>query len=409
MAMTTRYVTVDSDGGDGSSGNPWTWAEALAGAAAGDLVKVASGTYSQSTATTAFTNSGTITSPIAIVGCDTSWNILAPTRANGTGVLDTTNMPVFTYTTGYMSTYGVDYIVLRNLNVQSASTSRTLRMNSYGAVIDCAMTNSGAAGSVVTPYRGSYVLVYGCDLFKTATSGAGYCYLTDAAYGGRLVGNRFICSDSNTAGGAYIGLASVIVGNVFKVNGIGILLNATSAGPFIYGNHFVGSASDAIQAPDGTTLVQHIFDNQFTDGGAWGVNLYDADEGNIMIRNRFTRNTSGAVNNGGNWYEACGLSNVTTAQDGGTAALQRAAEYIDYDNGDYRLRPGALGKEAGAFKGDIGALQRQSPTLPAVTDVADGVAYGDPSPDNLEGTLVGGEGGGTTGSGFPRRMMRLGG
>lgn len=73
MAITERYVTSGaSGGGAGTSGDPWTLAEALSTAVAGDRVNIkADGTYTL-TATFDPSNSGTATQPIIWRGYTTT-------------------------------------------------------------------------------------------------------------------------------------------------------------------------------------------------------------------------------------------------------------------------------------------------------------------------------------------------
>ena len=48
MAIVEKYVTHDASGGDGSSGSPWTLAEAAANASAGNRINVKAGAYTLS-------------------------------------------------------------------------------------------------------------------------------------------------------------------------------------------------------------------------------------------------------------------------------------------------------------------------------------------------------------------------
>ena len=369
---------------DGSSSTyPWTWTQALASAAAGDLVKIASGTYNRGTETTAPTNSGTITSPIAFVGCDSSWNILTPARANGHGALSTTNMPVLSYTTGYLFMIK-SFLVLRNLNVASAATTQAVYAYSSNLLINCIVTASGAGADGIYMYRPYGGAVVECDIFKTASSGAGYCINFETGYGGEIVGNRLVTSGGNTGGG--VSHAGPVVGNLIDVYGHCIVMSYASTFMCIVGNTLLSSNGNAVYIADGMIYPICIVNNQITDCGGYCVNFFDADEGGILFRNRNTRLTSGWTSGGANYVEVASLFNVATAN------ADADAEYIDDASKDYRLRPASYGKEAGIFASDCGAFQRVSPTLPAVANVENAVAYGDPSPDNLVGTLVAGGG-----------------
>ena len=102
MAYTERYVTsAASGGGDGSSGSPWTLAEAFTNAAAGDRVNIQSDGAYTTTSANRTTSAGTITAPIVWRGYNSTIGDLdtvgRDTPANGSDLI-TTNMPAISIT-----------------------------------------------------------------------------------------------------------------------------------------------------------------------------------------------------------------------------------------------------------------------------------------------------------------------
>ena len=102
MAIVEKYVTHDASGGDGSSGSPWTLAEAAANASAGQRINVKAGAYTLGSRIEV-ANDGNQTNAIMWRGYKTSIGDLFPHRSGShytfggrdrdTGMIDTSDMP----------------------------------------------------------------------------------------------------------------------------------------------------------------------------------------------------------------------------------------------------------------------------------------------------------------------------
>ncbi len=119
-----RYVTVAGAGtGDGSLGNEWTFAQALSGAIAGDLVHIQAGNYGGANYT--ITKSGTSANPIVFQGYKTTpGDITSNYYIYGTSTDSATEMPMFDHadrTTGIWITNDTarQYWIFRNLQAKS--------------------------------------------------------------------------------------------------------------------------------------------------------------------------------------------------------------------------------------------------------------------------------------------------
>ena len=121
MAWTDRYVTAGAaGGGDGSSGNPWTLAEAISNAAAGDRVNIQAGIYASTTTTRTFATVGTTTAPVWWRGYKTA---IGDMDSASHGVFASgTEIPALTFTTGRMSV-SQPHQIFSNLDIQSAATA----------------------------------------------------------------------------------------------------------------------------------------------------------------------------------------------------------------------------------------------------------------------------------------------
>jgi hypothetical protein len=187
MAWTERYVTADSDGGDGSSGNPWTLAEAIAGATAGDRVNVKAGTYANTTTSRDFAVDGTATAPIWWRGYKTTIGDQDAVATASAG----TDIPLITFSTGQLIVSGANnifsniavtsacvttggafyitdvYVCLYRLRIANSASNAAARAlgiaasGDYVHVVACHLS-SNAAANVVATYGGLYLTMYGC-------------------------------------------------------------------------------------------------------------------------------------------------------------------------------------------------------------------------------------------------------
>lgn len=368
---------------------PWTLAQAIANAAAGDVVLVKAGTgggYDRAAnADTWASGAGTFTSPIVFVGADASWVPTVPSRSNGTGSLVLTNYPAITYTSGRPTMRS--FMVFRCLSITNASYNGMSVSTAANAVVDSCYLESastGASAYVVGGSSASPVFLINNDIVSSATSGA-LAAVRFTTSSGWVVGNRITVSSSNAIPGL-LGAANgtnllTIVGNtIYATKSHAISITSTSGVNFIYGNTCVNASgsSSGIYLGDGETAINPIIGNQITDNGAYGIEAADADIAVYSAYNRLTRNSSGADSGATDWLDATSFGNQTTAQAGADADAQRDAEYSDFDNNDFRLRFASYAKTAMLFNADIGGCQRPENTFPAAGDVDDTAAdYGD--------------------------------
>lgn len=392
MAYTERYVSsAAAGGGDGSIGSPWTWAEMLTNAAAGDRCNVkADGTYARTTAADVLTNAGTSANPIVIRGYSSTITDGYQGR-DANQDLVTTNMPSITYTTGNFASTSKAYVFLENLNFSSTSNSFNdvlVYVQAYGRMVNCKVSTSGTGGGSVI---GLYVysagsLAINCDSFVTNGTALTAIYVRD---GMGAVGCKAKC----TNGTAYrinnnltialvncVGFASVdAVRNVNSTGAIHLFVNCT----------FQGCSSDGYEGSNAAVVGSPTFINcMITDNGAYAYNNAYSGTGNLSIYPYYTRtrdNTSGVLNGWGNCEDNAG---ITT--DGGS----QSSDYVDYANGNFRIVKDSPGAQAGIPQYvSCGAYQRRE-NVPAAADVESGVTYGGYSANDYTGSLSASGGGG---------------
>lgn len=356
MSITDRYVTVGAaGGGDGSSGSPWTWAEMLTNAAAGDRVNIQAGSYSRSTNADALTNSGTSTQPIILRGYLTAPGDGYQGRSNdGKGSLIATHMPTITYTTGRLNLSARSYVVLESLNVAaSALDDEVLDLGGTMIVKSCIVTNAhGGSSANGIKFGGSNGAAIDCDVSSTnATSRAAIEIL---ASGVRVIGCRL-----RSVGGAGV-LAnanrstiaqSVIYGSVDGIKGLSSASawECTAIANTIYG------CTTGINMPSATVsqiavLVSNLIANCTT---ALAVGT---DGPVICANNRYVGNTavSSTITD---WFTGLNYHANTTAGN----------DFRDAAGNDFRLSTDSPARKAGHAYRDIGGLTYQGANLTELT------------------------------------------
>ena len=212
ITFTERYVTASaSGGGTGTQASPWTFAEALTNAAAGDRVNVQVGTYAGDN--TQMTADGTRTSPIVFRGYQTT---IGDLDDNTDALVDGTEIP---YITGAVDGGGFNTCNWTFLNHLSFRTTKDYNNNGWivklvhGYARRCKFVNqaSGAGSNNVYAittgdttnfydcYIASYGTSYGLSNGKANHSvGNTFEYLGTSARGSngmlayRSVGNTYI-------------------------------------------------------------------------------------------------------------------------------------------------------------------------------------------------------------------------
>lgn len=174
MAFTERYVSVTGAGAhDGTSAaTAWTWAEMLGAAnggaesRAGKRYNIISGTYANTTDTTAWSVAGgaaTAAAPCALRGYTSTIGDLEANGRTAGGALVTTNFPAVTWTTG--STVLPAFMITQHVSFASATTGTTVTTGTDNIIRRCVINNTHASGGgVIALYTSTtYTLAVDCD------------------------------------------------------------------------------------------------------------------------------------------------------------------------------------------------------------------------------------------------------
>jgi len=347
MAITERYVTDAAGGGGvGTSGDPWTLAEALTSAVAGDRVNVQSdGPYSLGADT--ISNAGTAAALVIFRGYNSTIGDLEGQGRNADGTLDTTNFPAITLTgTLTPSTRSI----LQNLNIFGSVAAPLVGGSSsdYWGIVSCKilnMANSSAA--------------YGCrgdnELYAINSdvecSGTAYAFVLNGDTLCSVIG----CRVKGTADSPLIGIQNGFVGESVVIgnnNGVGIAFEATAL-PCVVKSCTFYNLDEAVRFPSEAFIVAPILmDNHVTDCATWLDSQYSATADNAVIEiNNRTRDNVTPRNGIG---DGLNVGEITTDTGG------IATDFVDAANGNLRLISGAPGESAGLIAySDVGAYQRE--------------------------------------------------
>jgi hypothetical protein len=350
MAFTERYVTsAAGGGGDGSSGSPWTLAEAFANAVAGDRVNIQSDS-AYSTGSVTLTNAGTAASAIVYRGYDVTIGDLEGQGRNADGTLNTTGFPVINSTGGIT---GKNFNHFESLNISAAVFGPAVVSSNNFSLLACNVVNSNNHSSVTCFQGNQSDKLINCDFECTGAARSDVVRLTNSfgytVYGCRLKGAG--ASDISPLLNANNG---AIVNNVFIGNGsdIGIQFAFSSSGRAycISGNTFYNLATGITLPNAAQTNTLAFINNHITDCGKWIDNLYSGTSNIYVleINNRTRDNTTPRTGIG----DGVNVSEVT--EDTG----DKDTDYVDADNDDLHLIAAAPAIGAGLIEGqDIGAYQ----------------------------------------------------
>lgn len=347
-AITERYVSsAAGGGGDGSSGSPWTWAEMLSTAAAGDRCN-AYGTFSRTTSTDAFTNAGTAASPIIVRGCSSGSTITDGYQGrggNGAGDLVTTNFAIITYTSGSFVP-GKGYIRFECLSISATARTGSLFVpNLQNKLFACTVSNAGdnfTTTAITTANTG--VSIIDCDI---TVSGASHRGAISNAYGNFSVNGCRIKAPAGSGIRLDDIAANVANSQIYDcVNGI--LGIGTGFAVYVTNTTFQ-SCTDALLSPDSAlTRASEFVNCHITDCGQAFDSGYVATA-NLALMAAFTRTRDNTSTDAG--FPDWPLLGSVTTDTGGPET-----DYADVSTDDYRLINGAPGADAGVFAGDIGSV-----------------------------------------------------
>lgn len=372
MALTERYVSaLAGGGGDGSVGTPWTWAEMLTTAAAGDRCNVkADGTYARTTDTDAFTNAGTISSPILVRGYTTTPGDGNQGRANGgTGALVTTHMPSITYTTGNL-TPNKDCVLWESLQI-TVSNKNGYAVYAGSGIKDvfynCVIVNSTNNSSAGALLLGNGSRAIGCDISQTGDAGSyavsGNLNVIDSCRLYSKGGSGFVTTN--------VGYNTVISNCIIHNSVIGVHQANNAGAAVIVLNTTIYACATGVKADARAfSNIPVVVNCCITDCGIDFDNGYSATAVNSLLRiNTRTRDNTTPANGFGDWPNW----EPVTADTGGPETDYNAA-----GSQDFRLINNAPGAGMGTMGNDIGAHKEMTdyPAVGAVleSDTVDGAA-----------------------------------
>jgi hypothetical protein len=348
MAITERYVTSGAGGGgSGTSGSPWTFAEAITNAVAGDRINVQSDAAYSIGATTF--GAGVFNSPIIWRGYDSTIGDCDNLGRNSDGTLNTTGMPQITVTGAWVP---AAYVTLQSLNITAALGSAII--NSTGVdfvtVISCRIENTESNAAARAILVDDQCAVISSDLVCSGATSS-YAYSSDALV--RLIGCRFeIASSTNCV---EINGNPTIIGCVFIKNGSlggsAILIDSAINGapPLIAACTFY-NFTDAIKSTAvHTASFLVLVNNHCTDCGQYVNNTTNITCYNIRSRTRDNTSPPATV-------ELITVAGITTDTGGAST------DYANAGTGDFHLITAAPGYNAGWDGCDIGGLQTDPPS-----------------------------------------------
>jgi hypothetical protein len=354
MAWTEKYVTSGAaGGGDGSSGSPWTLAEAITNAAAGQRINVkADATYANTTTDRTFVNAGSTSTAIWWRGYNTT-----------IGDIDADNSlakPYITFTTGYVIVSGIGqwFSNLRFEGANTATAEGVFRVNAPDSKIwRCRFEGTAADPDCIPLILGAAAdrsLVHSC--YMKANAAADCCQAVDDTV---LFGCVF---EGGADGIRVVGGPSAVCNSIF-INQAGHAINVVSTvGMLIANNSIYSPGGDGVRMSVQANTVQVC--NNIFENCAYGVNSTIGDSSlAFLFQNAFFNNTSGETLN------VLEYANDDEASFG--HKTETSSPFTNAAGGDFSLVSGALSKAGGmpgAFENtsvigylDNGAVQRQEP------------------------------------------------
>lgn len=355
MAYTERYVTdAAGGGGDGTSGDPWTLAEALTNGTAADRINIQSDS-GYSIGADVVSGTGTAAQLLCFRGYNSSIGDLENQGWNSDATLNTTNFPVITCT-GIFDTGAARnaFLLFQNLVFTGALSSELVGGGSADNCyfVECKITNTQNNTSAVALQLDNACGLINCDL---ECSGAAHGNVLLWDNNAKAIGCRFKGVDAGVAlvtGAGGLSVVSCLLQGA-SAAGIGINFESSANAQLCMGNTFY-DLERCIAFPNGApSLMTFIINNHATDCTEYINNLYSgtANYAVIEVNNRTRDNTTPRTGIG----DGANIGEVTTDTGGDTT------DYTNPGSNDFTLITGAPGVEAGMRQHtDIGAYQRLS-------------------------------------------------
>jgi hypothetical protein len=288
MAWNEKYVTHDAaGGGDGSSGTPWTLAEAITSAAAGDRINVKAGTYANTSTTRTFATAGTTTAPVWWRGYNTAIGDIDTDQ--------TLTKPAITFTTGRFTVTGA-HQWFSNLDISGANTGQQVSTatGQFIRLLRCRIENTNATSGASAIIMATPTQLVNC--WCKATSSATLVAATSGSGSGFLIAG---CVFTGGGIGFQISAATVVLrGCLFlSCGGDGLYVTGTAGnvGSYINGCTFVLCGGDGLEFATVHNHGHHVTDCLFSDCGGYGINNSTGANTNQVFRanNAFYSNASG--------------------------------------------------------------------------------------------------------------------
>lgn len=357
MAIVTRYFST-SGAGD-ADGTSWAnraalfdgsgnWSSVITGFdfSGSDYLECyvqggLSYTWAQAFAAAAFTTAPTITNMPVFKVCDSNGDEIASPAAGWVSaqpVFSSSTMPILTNTTtnGYITAYAIfncfkfvatnrnsyifNFASCNDCIIENSTSGTSAAVVYMSAMHRCVMKCSGGSYAQIASAVGTSSPLANCRLEGNASASSGNRYgILDASYQYHTVSG---CTIIGNVGGGIVSTSTVNSQS-------GVIENCT-----IVDNDGSGIACTATASQTSRYIVGGCL---IVNNGAYGI---DVNASNVMLTNSRLRNNTTANISAGAVF---GVGNNESA---GTDAN----EFVDYDNGDYRIKASSsiCGKGYGA-------------------------------------------------------------
>jgi len=350
MAWTEKYVTAGAGGGgDGSSGSPWTLAEAASNLANGERANVQSDGAYTLTGNIDFADGTNPYTYKAVRGYNSTIGDLDTPAFNSDGTVDTTNFPDIDCSTYNFNPGSYNHVSC--LDITGANTTAVFGNTSDDGwtVFLCRIQSTASGASADVVQGDNYCGLTLCDIIH---NGATSSYCVDIDLYGSLVG-CLLFNKSTNGSGCVFARPGMFADCVFAGDGNGIEYENNAAAVYtIHGCAFHGldTALLADNAAQVSSLTK-LFNNIAYDCAEWINNPYVTSNFSVLESNNALGSITTPRTNIG---DSIIVGEITLTGD----------PFTDSANWDFTLNntagAGALCRAAGVRSyRDVGALQHQ--------------------------------------------------